>query len=176
MNTNEVLALNSLLILFIIRLRFFNIRYFYFTLVSLFLFSLIRIFALLSYDKWLDRQILKNQIEKLVDECLSDIDDVTTLTSTEVSNDVFEKDEKRKNQNKKLIEKSSITFAVLLLLSLICLYVTDNKFYKDFDKLIIGIIIILATEFFFSYSVSSNIENDTIKGVRQEILDKIIEN
>ena len=101
---------------------------------------------------------------------------MTTLTSTDVDNEDFPKDEKRKENNKKLMEKSLIVFSVLLFISLICLYVIDNKFYKDFHKMFFGIGIILAAEAYFSYSVSSNIENDTIKGVRQEILDKIINN
>lgn len=174
MNTNELLALGILLILLTVRLALYKIRHFFYTLSALFLFGLLRILVFMSYDKWLDRQIISNQLDKLIDESIQNIDDVTTLTSTDVTNEEFPKDEKRKENNKKLIEKSLIVFSVLLLMSLICLYVSDNKFYKDFDKIIFRIAIILAAEAYFSYSVSSNIENDTIKGVRQEILDKII--
>lgn len=174
MNTNEVLGTMALLVLIIIRLILYDLRYFYYTIVSLFLFALLRLFALLSYDKWLDRQIINNQVEKIINECLVDVDDITTLTSTDVSNEEFPNDNKRKENNNKLIEKSSIVISSFLVLSLICLYFIDNKFYKDFYKIILSIGVILGAEFYFSYSISSNIENDTIKGVRQKILDKII--
>lgn len=174
MNTNEVLALCSLIVLFIVRLRFFEIKYFYYTLVTVFTIGLLRIFAILSYDKWLDRKIINDQLDKILDETIIDVDDVTTLTSTDINKIEFPEDEKRKQENKRLIEKSSIVFAVLLSISLVCLYVIDVSFYRDMYKILFGVIILLAAEFYFSYSVSSNIENDTIKGVRQQIIDKII--
>ena len=61
-----------------------------------------------------------------------------------------------------------------LLISLFCLYISDRKFYKDLHKILLGIFIIIAAEMYFVFSVSFNLENNNIKGLRQKLLDSLI--
>mgnify|MGYP006088998573 CR=1 FL=1 len=175
MNNEEVIALMAFLACSMIRVKFFEAKYTFYILFSVFLFLLLRTVILLSYDRWMERKIMKTQVEKIFEDSFEDINIFSKIHSEkDVTKEDFPKDDERHKENHSLIEKSSIVFSSLLAISLFCLYFSDRKFYKDLHKIMLGIFIIIAAEMYFTFSVSFNLENNNIKGLRQKVLDKLI--
>jgi len=119
---------------------------------------------------------MKTQLEKIFEDSFEAINILTRINvykQTKIKQD-FPKDDERHKENYELIQKSSITISSLLLISLFCLYISDRKFYKDLHKILLGIFIIIAAEMYFVFSVSFNLENNNIKGLRQKLLDSLI--
>ena len=176
MNNEDVIVMIAFLVLSMIRVKFFEVKYTFYILFSVFLFLLLRTFILLSYDRWMERKIMKTQLEKIFEDSFEDINILTRINvykQTKIKQD-FPKDDERHSENYELIQKSSITISSLLLISLFCLYISDRKFYKDLHKILLGIFIIIAAEMYFTFSVSFNLENNNIKGLRQKLLDSLI--
>ena len=81
MNNEEVIALIAFLVCSMIRVKFFEAKYTFYILFSVFLFLLLRTFILLSYDRWMERKIMKSQIEKIFEDSFEDINILSKIHS-----------------------------------------------------------------------------------------------
>ena len=174
MNRDDVIVFNILIIVTILRLKLYGIEKFFTLMVFLSLLILLKTIVMITYDNWLNDIITKKQLKRTFDYEFDDINDITTLSERSSITKKFPDDDKTKDENRSLLIR---TISIVTVLFVVLLYVIYA--YFDFNTIIKNIIIssaiLISAEMYFLYTMSEESIKTNIDGLKQSLIDKIIE-
>lgn len=174
MNRDDVIVFNILLIVTIVRLKLYGIEKFFTLMVFLSLLILLKTIVMITYDSWLNDIITKKQLKRTFDYEFDDINDITTLSERSSITKKFPDDDKTKDENRSLLIRTISIVTVLFIALMYVIYA-----YFDFNTIIKNIIIssaiLILAEMYFLYMMSEESIKTNIDGLKQTLIDKIIE-
>lgn len=175
MNTTDIVCLTLLVPLLFVRYIYYGHIKLLHSMNTLLLFLSFYFLFFYTYESYLAGKTTEDEVKDISDYTLSDINDVTTIqfNGTELRKS-FPKDEEESKHNRKMLRNGLLITLIPLYFLLIVTYRYDPDFLNNIVRNLIGVMIIFAIEFYFSYSIIQEYRGEGYEGIRHEIVDRFL--
>lgn len=175
MNTTDIVCMTLLAPLLFVRYIYYGHIKLLHSMSTLFLFLSLYFLFFYTYESYLAGKTTEDEVKNISDYTLADINDVTTIqfNGTELRKS-FPNDTQESKHNENMLRDGLLISLIPLFSLLFITYRYDPDFLSNITRNFIGVFIIFAIEFYFSYSIIQEYRGEGYEGIRHTIIDKFL--